>query len=59
MIKRMQLECFPIHLIEALSLFLLLLFFNLISRLVISDFGAQENKVLSLFPLFPHLFTMK
>ena len=26
---------------------------------VCSDFGAQENKVLSLFPLLPHLFAMK
>ena len=26
---------------------------------ICSDFGAQENKVLSLFPLFPHLFAMK
>ena len=25
---------------------------------VLSDFGAQENKV-SLFPFFPHLFAMK
>ena len=24
-----------------------------------SDFGAQENKSLSPFPLFPHLFAMK
>ena len=23
------------------------------------DFGAQENKSLSPFPLFPHLFAMK
>ena len=57
MIKRMQLECFPIHLIEALIFFFF--FFNLMfSRLVISDFGAQESSLL-LFPLFPHLFTMK
>ena len=26
---------------------------------ICSDFGAQENKVLSLFSLFPHLFAMK
>ena len=26
---------------------------------ICSDFGAQENKSISLFPLFPHLFAMK
>ena len=26
---------------------------------ICSDFGAQENKSLSLFPLFPHLFASK
>ena len=26
---------------------------------ICSDFGAQENKVWHLFPLFPHLFPMK
>ena len=26
---------------------------------ICGDFGAQENKSLSLFPLFPHLFAMK
>ena len=26
---------------------------------IISGFGAQENKSLSLFPLFPHLFVLK
>ena len=26
---------------------------------ICSDFGAQENKSLSLFSLFPHLFAMK
>ena len=26
---------------------------------ICSDFGVQENKSLSLFPLFPHLFAMK
>ena len=26
---------------------------------IYSDFGAQEIKSLSLFPLFPHLFAMK
>ena len=26
---------------------------------VCSDFGTQENKSLSLFPLFPHLFAIK
>ena len=26
---------------------------------ICSDFGAQENKSLSLFPFFPHLFAMK
>ena len=26
---------------------------------ICSDFGAQKNKVLTLFPLFPHLFPMK
>ena len=26
---------------------------------ICSDFGAQENKSLPLFPLFPHLFPMK
>ena len=34
----------------------------LISWLAVSifnDFGAPQNKVLSLFPLFPHLFPMK
>ena len=46
----MQLECFPVHLIQALSFF----FFNLMfSRLVISDFGAQENKVYYCFHYFP------
>ena len=26
---------------------------------ICSDFGAHENKSLSLFPMFPHLFAMK
>ena len=34
--------------------------FNLKAAVMIcSDFGAQTNKSLSLFPLFPHLFVMK
>ena len=32
------------------------MFFNFMAAVTIcSDFGAQENKSLSLFPLFPHL----
>ena len=34
--------------------------FNFIAAVTIhSDFGAQENKSLSLLPLFPHLFAVK
>ena len=34
--------------------------FNFMAAVTIcSDFGDQENKSLSPFPLFPHLFTMK
>ena len=34
--------------------------FNFLAAVTIHcDFGAQENKSLSLFPLFPHLFPMK
>ena len=34
--------------------------FNFMATVTVhSDFGAQENKSLLLFPLFPHLFTMK
>ena len=34
--------------------------FNFVAVITVrSAFGAQENKNLSLFPLFPHLFAMK
>ena len=34
--------------------------FNFMAAVTIcSDFGAKENKVLSVFPLFPHLFAMQ
>ena len=34
--------------------------FNFMAAVTVcSDFGAQENKSLSLFPFFPHLFAMK
>ena len=34
--------------------------FNFMATVTIcSDVGAQDNKSLSVFPLFPHLFAMK
>ena len=40
--------------------FLLILSFNFMAAVTIwSDFGAQEDKSLSLFPLFPHLCAIK
>ena len=34
--------------------------FNFMAAVMVcSDFGAQENKILLLLPLFPHLFAMK
>ena len=35
------------------------LFNFMVAVTICSDFGAQENKSLSLFLLFPHLFAMK
>ena len=45
---------------KVMSLLLNMLSFNFMAVITIcSDFGAQRNKSLSLFPLFPHLFPMK